>query len=86
MEKEQRISAAYQPLPMAYDTYNTSSLEAEKRKPHTGLLYLFVALARRVSSDKGVQELQHLSGLIEAEIMELQKSTKLRVRDVLRKK
>jgi hypothetical protein len=84
MKKEQRITQASAYMPMAYNM--DAATEAEKRRPQTGFLYLFVALARRASADKGVQELQNLSGLIEAEIHELQKDkSKLRVRDVLRK-
>jgi hypothetical protein len=87
MKKNQRITPANESMPIAYDTYSASTLEAEKRKPSMGFLYLFMALARRASEDKSVQELQNLSGLIEAEIQELQKDkSKLRVRDVLRKK
>jgi hypothetical protein len=87
MKKDQRTALANESVPMAYDTYIASTVEAEKRKPTMGFLYLFVALARRASEDKSVQELQNLSGLIEAEIQELQKDkSKLRVRDVLRKK
>lgn len=57
-----------------------------KRKSRAGFLYLFAALARRASHDNGVGELQRLSGLIEAEIAELQKSKKqVRLRDILRK-
>jgi hypothetical protein len=74
-------------MPMAYDRYVVLSSEEKKRKSQTGFLYLFVALARRASADKGIQDLQHLSGLIEAEIEELQKDKrKLRLRDVFGKK
>lgn len=57
----------------------------ENRKSRAGFLYLFAALARRASQENGVAELQRLSGLIEKEIAELQKSKRARVRDVLRK-
>lgn len=57
----------------------------EERASRAGFLYLFAALARRASQDTAMTELQRLSGLIEAEIIELQKSKKVRLRDVLRK-
>ena len=43
-----------------------------EKKSLAGFLYLCVALARRNAKEEGVKELQRLSGLIEAEITELQ--------------
>jgi hypothetical protein len=87
MKKDQRTARAYEPIPRANDTPVASTTESQKRKLPMGFLYLFVALARRASEDKSVQELQNLSGLIESEIQELQKDkSKLRVRDVFRRK
>jgi hypothetical protein len=87
MKKEQRTLPVSEYIPMNSEMDGASTVEAEKRKSQTGFLYLFVALAKRVSSCKGVLELQDLSGLIEAEIKELQNNkSKLRVRDVLRTK
>jgi hypothetical protein len=57
----------------AYTTEN-------EKKSLAGFLYLFVALARKKSQEESVKELRRLSGLIEAEITELQncKTGKLR--------
>jgi hypothetical protein len=87
MQKKKKTITAPGVMPLAYDKCIALSLEKEKAKSQTGFLYLFVALARRASADKDVQDLQHLSGLIEAEIEELQKNkSKLRLRDVFGKK
>lgn len=59
--------------------------EKDSRKSQAGFLYLFAALARRASQEKGVTELQRLSGLIEAEITALQNNkNRMRLRDVIR--
>jgi len=50
--------------------------QARARKSKAGFLFLFAALARRASQEKGFTEFQRLSGLIEAEISALQKSKK----------
>lgn len=53
-----------------------------EKKSLAGFLYLFVALARRNSKEESVRELQRLSGLIEAEINELQNTKGARLRDL----
>jgi hypothetical protein len=85
MQKETKNFPASRSMLMAYGAFGASYAEAEKRKPLSNFFYLFIALVRRASADKEVQELQNLSDLIETEIQELKK-TKLRVRDVLHKK
>lgn len=60
-------------------TYTTEN----EKKSLAGFLYLFVALARRNAKEEGVKELQRLSGLIEAEITQLQDTrNNTRLRDL----
>lgn len=54
-----------------------------EKKSLAGFLYLFVALARKKTKQKEVKELRRLSGLIEAEITELQNAkNNTRLKDV----
>ncbi len=62
-------------------------LQENAKKSQAGFLYLFAALARRASQEDSVSELKRLSGLIEAEISELQKGKNASsLRDVIKKK
>lgn len=57
------------------------------KKNKAGFLYLFAALARRASQENDISELQRLSGLIEAEITELQNTKNpVRLRDVVKRR
>jgi hypothetical protein len=59
----------------------------KERKSKAGFLYLFAALARRASQEKGMSDLQRLSHLIEAEVSELQNTKNtVKLRDAIGKK
>jgi len=54
-----------------------------EKKSLAGFLYLFAELARKKSQEESVNELKRLSGLIEAEISELQNTkSNTRLRDL----